>query len=106
MPTEGDRSTMSEPYEIRLTSAAKADLRSLRAYDRRRIVGEIDQHLSFEPTLESQSRIKRMEQPFWSQYRLRIDEFRAYYDVHAESRVVEVIRVLRKGTATTPEASP
>jgi mRNA-degrading endonuclease RelE of RelBE toxin-antitoxin system len=106
MPTEGDRSTMSEPYEIRLSSAAKADLRSMRPYDRQRVIDEIEQHLTFQPTLLSKSRIKQMEQPFWSQYRLRIGDFRAYYDVDSEARVVEVFRVLPKGTETTPEDAP
>ena len=44
-----------------------------------------------------------MGQPFWSQYRLRIDDFRVYYDIDEENRVVNVLRVLRKGTEPTPQ---
>jgi mRNA-degrading endonuclease RelE of RelBE toxin-antitoxin system len=44
-----------------------------------------------------------MVQPFWSQYRLRADEFRVYYDVDEQSRAVNVLRVLAKGTEPTPD---
>ncbi len=47
-----------------------------------------------------------MEQPFWSEYRLRVDEFRVYYDVNEKSRVVNVLRVLEKGTETTAQNPP
>jgi mRNA-degrading endonuclease RelE of RelBE toxin-antitoxin system len=43
-----------------------------------------------------------MAQPFWSQYRLRVDEFRVYYDVDDDHRVVNVLRVLMKTTDQTP----
>ena len=42
-----------------------------------------------------------MTQPFWSQYRLRIDELRVYYDVDEGQRRVNVLRVLRKTTGAT-----
>jgi mRNA-degrading endonuclease RelE of RelBE toxin-antitoxin system len=54
----------------------------------------------------SRSRIKRMKQPFWSQFRLRIEEFRVYYDVEAAKRSVTILRILRKDTHQTPEAPP
>ena len=66
----------------------------------------IDRHLSHQPKAVSRSRIKAMTQSFWSQYRLRIDEFRVYYDVDDELRHVNVLRVLQKSTQTTPEESP
>ena len=54
----------------------------------------------------SKSRIKLMVQPFWSQYRLRLDDFRVYDDVDEESLWVHVLCVLRKTTEPTPEESP
>jgi len=54
----------------------------------------------------SKSRIKAMLQPFWSQYRLRVDEFRVYYDVDEDHLIVNVLRVLMKTTDQTPEESP
>jgi mRNA-degrading endonuclease RelE of RelBE toxin-antitoxin system len=97
---------MSEPYEIRYASVAAADVRSLRAFDQRKVLEGIEQHLTFQPRFVSRSRIKIMVQPFWSRYRLRLDDFRVYYDVDEESRRVHVLRVLRKITESTPEESP
>jgi len=54
----------------------------------------------------SRSRIKAMTQPFWSQFRLRIDEFRVYYDVDDALKKVSVLGVLFKATDSTPEESP
>ncbi len=47
-----------------------------------------------------------MAQPFWSQYRLRIDDFRVYYDVEGAQPTVNVLRVLKKGTGSTPQVLP
>jgi hypothetical protein len=53
----------------------------------------------------SKSRIKAMLQPFWSQYRLRVDDFRVYYDVTETDQVqcVFILRILAKTTEATPE---
>jgi len=97
---------MAAQYEIRYMREAIEDIRSLRAFDQRRVLDGVAQHLSSEPTRLSRSRIKRMTQPFWSQYRLRIDEFRVYYDVDEAHGVVDVLRVLDKGSGSTPTVSP
>src|SRR2546423_1198307 len=97
---------MSDPYEIRYAAEAVADIRALRAFDRRRLLVGIEHHLTFQPRRVSRSRIKAMVQPFWSQYRLRIDDYRVYYDVDDERRQVHVLRVLVKATEQTPEVSP
>ncbi len=47
-----------------------------------------------------------MAQPFWSQYRLRVDEFRVYYDVNDDQRTVNVLRVLIKTTDPMPGETP
>ena len=97
---------MSNPFEIRYTNDATADLKTLRAYDLRKVLDGIEAHLSFQPTQESKSRIKAMTEPFWSQYRLRIDDFRVYYDVSETARTVYVLRILQKITESTPKESP
>src|SRR5437868_1674928 len=97
---------MPQPYEIRYADAAATDIRGLRKFDQRKVLDGIEQHLSHQPKLESKSRIKAMRQPYWSQYRLRIDDFRVYYDVDDQSHQVQVLRVLMKGTETTPEEAP
>src|SRR5437879_2911622 len=94
---------MSQPYEIRYADEVAADLRALRSYDQGIVIDGIETHLSFEPRKESRSRIKAMLQPFWSQYRLRIEDFRVYYDVSDEPRAVYILRVLEKMTGATPE---
>jgi mRNA interferase RelE/StbE len=94
---------MAEPYQIQYAEAAIADLKALRAYDQRIVLDGIEAHLQFEPRRESKSRIKGMVQPFWSQFRLRIEDFRVYYDVVETPRTVNVLRVLEKTTGATPE---
>jgi mRNA-degrading endonuclease RelE of RelBE toxin-antitoxin system len=95
-----------EPYEIQYAAEAAADLRAMRPFDRRNVLDGIELHLLHQPKLVSKSRIKVMVQPFWSQYRLRISDFRIYYDVDDNDRVVNVLRVLVKTTDQTPEESP
>jgi hypothetical protein len=69
---------MATRHEIDFTDESKKDLWGLRPFDRQRIVTAIEQHLRFAPQAESRSRIKRMEKPFWSEFRLRVDDFRVY----------------------------
>ena len=97
---------MSRPYEIRYAEEAIADIRALRTFDQRKVLDAIEQYLAHQPGLESKSRIKAMAQPFWSQYRLRIDDFRVYYDVDGAQPTVNVLRVLKKGTGSTPQVLP
>jgi mRNA-degrading endonuclease RelE of RelBE toxin-antitoxin system len=97
---------MSEPYTIQYAQEAATDLRQLRAFDQGRILNGIELHLSFQPRFVSKSRIKEMVQPFWSHFRLRIDDYRIYHDVDDQARVVAVLRVLMKDTESTPKESP
>jgi mRNA-degrading endonuclease RelE of RelBE toxin-antitoxin system len=97
---------MAGVYDIRYSPEAVADIESLRAFDTRRILDGIAQHLRYGPKAESRSRIKRMRQPFWSHFRLRVDEFRVYYDVDDEQKAVQVLRVLTKTTESTPGEHP
>jgi mRNA-degrading endonuclease RelE of RelBE toxin-antitoxin system len=97
---------MSHPYDIRYADEAAADVRALRKSDQRKVVDGIEVHLTHEPKRVSKSRIKAMTQPFWSQYRLRIDDFRVYDDVDDSAHAVNVLRVLEKSTRPTPEKSP
>ena len=95
---------MSHPYEIRYTEEAAKDIRGLRAFDQNKVMDGIEEHLTLRPGQESKSRIKAMSQPFWSQYRLRVDDFRVYFDVDEEEHAVNVLRVLKKGNVSTPQA--
>ncbi len=55
------------PYVIVYAEKAVTDLDSLRTFDQKKVIDGIDSHLGHEPTKVSRSRIKRMNQPFWSQ---------------------------------------
>jgi len=93
----------SVPYALRHSAESKADIKRLKAFDRTKVLAGIDIHLRGEPTNVSQTRIKQMEQPFWSQYRLRIDAFRVYYDVDEQDRIVRILRIIEKGRNETPK---
>jgi mRNA interferase RelE/StbE len=96
----------SGTYEIRYAVEAVDDLHVMRLFDRRQVMDGIELHLRHQPTFLSKSRIKAMVQPFWSQYRLRIGDFRIYYDVNDDDQVVNVLRVLIKTTSETQGQSP
>jgi mRNA-degrading endonuclease RelE of RelBE toxin-antitoxin system len=89
------------PFTIDYAKEAVKDLKLLRAFDQTKILDAIEKWLKSEPTKESRTRIKRMKQPFWSQYRLRVDDFRVYYDVDETKHVVGIIRILEKGQKST-----
>ena len=94
---------MSDRFDIRYAALAADDVRGLRAFDQRKVIDAIEEHLAYEPQRTSKSRIKAMEQPFWSQFRLRVDDIRVYYDVDEGNRAVNVLRVLKKGTEPTAQ---
>lgn len=88
-------------YEIILAPQASEDLLQLRASDRAKALDAIEKYLRHEPEKVSKSRIKRLEGLAWPQYRLRIDDLRAFYDVFykLDQGVVEVLAVLEKSEA-------
>jgi mRNA-degrading endonuclease RelE of RelBE toxin-antitoxin system len=81
-------------HEVNLDPAALADLRSLRAYDRRAVLDTIERVLTSTPTQLSKSRIKRLRGLDSPQYRLRVGDVRVMYDVVGSE--VYVLRVLSK----------
>ena len=81
-------------YEVRYSDVAIEQLRKLRAFDRTAILDQIEQVLGVNPTLESKARVKQPRQPAPTQFRLRVGDFRVFYDV--EPTVVYVIQVLSK----------
>jgi mRNA-degrading endonuclease RelE of RelBE toxin-antitoxin system len=97
---------LAEEYRIEFADEAATDVRALRAFEKQKILAEIDSLLCSEPKKTSRTRIKLMVQPFWSQYRLRVEDFRAYYDVDDANRLVTILRVLKKTTGQTPSSPP
>jgi mRNA-degrading endonuclease RelE of RelBE toxin-antitoxin system len=68
-------------YEIVFAPEAIEDIRRLRADDRSSVVAAIENHLRHRPQKESKSRIKRLRGLRQPEYRLRVADFRVYYDV-------------------------
>jgi len=93
-------------YDIELTDLAVSELKSIRAFDQRRIVGELEKHLLDQPTLTTRNR-KRLDTvspefehvpPVWE---LRVGDYRVFYDVDEVSRTVYVRAIRRKGPHQT-----
>ena len=84
-------------YEIDLAPQAVDDFQRLSARDRSTIRDALERHLRHEPGKESRSSIKRLRGIVRPQYRLRVGEFRVFYDVLEES--VEVLAIVAKAQA-------
>jgi len=95
-------------FEILVTSGAEADLRRLKARDRRVVVDAIERQLVREPQTPTRNR-KTLAgllppwdavPPIWE---LRVGDFRVFYDVVAEEKRVWVRAVLLKPLHRTTE---
>ena len=84
-------------YEIVLTDTAREHYRALPARWQSVVRDGLETHLRHEPTKVSRSRIKRLRGMAHPEYRLRLDEYRVFYDVEAEDVVVLAI-VPKEGT--------
>lgn len=69
-------------------------LKALRRRDSTTIVDDIDRHLSEEPERTSRTSIKRLRGHQDATFRLRVGEYRIFYDVRDDR--VEVIQILHK----------
>jgi mRNA-degrading endonuclease RelE of RelBE toxin-antitoxin system len=87
------------PYEILLVTGAREDLKSLRKTDQVKVLDRIEMHLVYEPSRQSKSRIKRLRGDLFPPFRLRVDEFRVYYDVDEAANKVIIYGVIRKEDA-------
>ena len=84
-------------FRIVVRPLAAEQIRSLRRVDAVAVVDAIELHLRYEPDHVSRSRIKRLRGRTAATYRLRVGDFRVFYDVD-EAEVV-VIAVLHKRDA-------
>jgi len=85
-------------YEIIFAPETVDDFRRLSAGDRATIRGALETHLRHEPKKISRSRIKRLRGMSRPEYRLRVDEFRAFYD--AKETEVEILAIVPKSKAS------
>jgi mRNA-degrading endonuclease RelE of RelBE toxin-antitoxin system len=96
------------PYTIHIAREAEEELKAIRAYDRRRIVDEINGQLTHQPTVETRNRKPvpgaspgfEHVPPLWE---LRVGEHRVFYDVDAEANTVSVRAVRHKAAGQTTE---
>ncbi len=84
-------------HEIVLAPQAVSDVERLRAVDRSALRAAMETHLRFEPEKTSRSRIKKLRGLRRPQFRLRVGEFRVFYDVRGD--VVDVLAVVSKSDA-------
>ena len=84
-------------YKIIFAPEAIQDFKHLSARDRSLVRDGIEQHLHYEPERISQSRIKRLRDLRQPQYRLRVGEFRIFYDVVEQT--VEILAIVSKSGA-------
>ena len=92
-------------YEINWSEKACADLKALPPLWRRR-VGEAVSQLAHQAEIETRNRKRlRTQLPdlMEAEWNLRIGDLRVLYEV-LEGRIVWVLRVILKGTATIDEA--
>ena len=99
---------MAKTFSVRYHEPAIEDLRRIHVFAQRRILEEVDEQLSTEPTTANRRRkLLRPRgagagegEPVWQ---LRVGAFRVFYDVDVERHEVLVVAIRRKGRRTTEE---
>ena len=82
---------------------AVVELERLGAFHRKTILAAVRASLTRDPMTERRSRVKKMKGDFWPPFRLRVGDFRVYYDVDEARSEVLVLHVWQKGRSVTPE---
>jgi mRNA interferase RelE/StbE len=81
-------------FEVVVQPTALTQLRRLRRVDAVAILDALDRYLRHDPDRPSRNRIKRLRGKQDSTYRLRVGDYRVFYDVG--EGVVTVVAVLHK----------
>ena len=87
-------------YQIILKPQAIEDLDKIQKYYASKIIDGIEIHLSYRPDFLSKSRIKRLRGKQESDFRLRIDDYRIFYNIDKLEKVVYILRILHKNETT------
>ncbi len=95
-------------YDIQLVSGAEHDLERLSAFHRNTIIDAVEHNLTHEPTRISRNRKILVglippwtaEPPIWQ---LRVGDYRVFYDVAEEERVVYIRAIRKKPAGRTTE---
>jgi mRNA-degrading endonuclease RelE of RelBE toxin-antitoxin system len=95
-------------YTILYVESIGDDLADLRAFDRQKILDEVEEQLSQQPTQETKrKKVVRGLKPPWEHaepiWQLRIGEFRVFYDVDEAASQVTVRAIRHKPPHETTE---
>jgi mRNA interferase RelE/StbE len=93
-------------FRIEVTEQAERDLDAIRPYYRQQILDGLETHLRYGPTQESRARIKRLRLLDSPAFRLRLGDYRVFYDVDEVLGAVTVLRVLSKDATRAYLAEP
>ena len=83
-------------FKVILKPSAVKDMDSLRKYDAAAIAENMEKHLVYEPDKKSKSRIKKLKGIKDPDYRLRVGEYRVFYNIDKAEGKVVVLRVMHK----------
>lgn len=82
-------------YEIEYTPQAIADLKWFSKHEQNIIVDGVEANLRYTPTTITRNR-KRMRPNAIAEWELRIGNFRVFYEVEMQVRIVEIQRIGEK----------
>ncbi len=76
-------------YKIEFTDAALADLKWFKKHEQNEIVDGIEVNLRYEPAVETRNR-SPLRPNQTAEWKLRLGNFRVYYDVNTVVRIVSM----------------
>jgi mRNA-degrading endonuclease RelE of RelBE toxin-antitoxin system len=82
-------------YQIEVTEEAKGDLSYYTAFERKIIVSEIREQLTYQPHVETKNRKPLRDTPLAS-WELRVGKYRVFYEVDETASMVSVVSVGHK----------
>lgn len=92
-------------YDIVYAAAARHQLRALDAASRRRLLDAIENRLRHEPTRISRNRFQRRQPNPLSEWELREDPLRVFYDVEGDTVYIRAIGIKRRDRTYEPSGS-
>jgi mRNA-degrading endonuclease RelE of RelBE toxin-antitoxin system len=82
-------------YQIEFTEDARTDLSYYTAFERKAIVSEIRDQLTYQPLIETRNRKPLRDNPI-APWELRVDKYRVFYEVDEHGRSVNIVAVGHK----------
>ena len=82
-------------FQVAFTPSAFDDINWFRQYEQNIIFDKIEEQLRYEPDVETRNK-KRLRPNQVSEWELRVETFRVFYDVDAVANAVEVRMVCHK----------